>query len=120
METKSKKKASPLVFLFLHVCLMISSLSALASKKAAGEEFLSPRWLFYYGIVLGIMFLYAVAWQQILKYLPLSVAYVNKAVGLLWGMVWGTLFYHEQITIKMLVGIAIIFAGIYLVVTENE
>lgn len=115
-----KKGVSPRVLLALHGALMISSLSALASKKAAQETFFSARWLLYYGIVLGIMFLYALAWQQILKYLPLSVAYVNKAVGLVWGMVWGVLFYQEKITLRMLLGIAVIFAGIYLVVTEHE
>lgn len=116
----NKRKLSPKVYLALHGSLMLSSLSTVASKKAANEEFLSLSWLLYYGMVLGIMFLYALAWQQILKYLPLSVAYANKAVGLVWGMVWGVLFFQEAVTFRMIVGAVIIFAGIYLVVWEDE
>lgn len=66
------------------------------------------------------MFGYAIAWQQILKRMPLTVAYANKPVSLIWGMVWGTLIFKEGITWKMILGAVIIFAGICLVVSEDE
>ncbi|QOV20922.1 EamA family transporter [Blautia liquoris] len=107
-------------FLLLHISLLFSSLSGVCSKLAAGQKFLSLRFFFYYGLVLVIMFGYAVIWQQILKRMPLTVAYSNKPISLIWGMVWGALIFKERITWKMILGAAIIFAGIYLVVTDDE
>ena len=107
-------------FLLLHISVLFSSLSGVCSKLAAGQKFLSLRFFFYYGLVLVIMFGYAVIWQQILKRMPLTVAYSNKPISLIWGMVWGALIFKERITWKMILGAAIIFAGIYLVVTDDE
>lgn len=107
-------------FLLLHISLLFSSLSGVCSKLAAGQKFLSLWFFFYYGLVLVIMFGYAVIWQQILKRMPLTVAYSNKPISLIWGMVWGALIFKERITWKMILGAAIIFAGIYLVVTDDE
>ncbi len=52
--------------------------------------------------------------------MPLTVAYANKGVTIIWGMIWGALMFHETITWKTLVGGAIILVGIYMVVTNNE
>ena len=67
-----------------------------------------------------IMFAYAIIWQQILKRMPLTVAYANKPVTLIWGIIWGALIFGEKITVNMLIGAAVIFAGIYLVTGETE
>lgn len=107
------------LFAVLHGCLLISSLSGICSKMAGRQETLQG-FLLWYGAVLLIMGVYAVIWQQILKQLPLTVAYANKPVSLIWGMVWGTLLFKEKLTLKMLLGAAIIFVGIYLVVTADE
>ncbi len=106
-------------FVLLHLCLLISSISGVCSKMAATQEKLSGV-IFWYGGVLLIMGIYAVAWQQILKRLPLTVAYANKPVSLIWGMLWGSVLFQEKITWNMILGAGIIFAGIYLVVTGDE
>lgn len=116
-EYSIKKNAG--LFLALHICLLFSSLSGVCSKMAANQESLTGFAL-WYGGVLVIMGVYAIVWQQILKRLPLTVAYANKPVSLIWGMVWGTLLFGEKITWNMLLGAAIIFVGIYLVVTADE
>lgn len=120
MNEKSNTKMSLKLFLALHASLLFSSLGGVASKMAAGEKLFSTAFFFYYGLVLLIMFGYAVIWQQILKHVPLTVAFSNKPVSLVWGMVWGALFFQEVITWKMILGAAVIFAGIYLVVTDDE
>lgn len=106
--------------LLLHVSLLFSSLSGVCSKMAANQRLFSAAFFLYYGLVLFIMFGYALAWQQILKRMPLTVAYSNKPVSLVWGMVWGALIFRERITWNMILGAAVIFAGICLVVSENE
>ncbi len=117
---KNKKRSLLLIFLVLHVSLMFSSLSGVCSKLAANAGFLSPGWAFFYGLSLFIMFAYAIVWQQVLKRLPLSVAYANKPVSLAWGMIWGALIFRETITWNMILGALIIFAGICIVVSADE
>ncbi len=69
-------------------------------------------------MLLGI---YAIGWQQILKRLPLTVAYTNKAVTLVWSMVFGVLLFHEQIRPKQVIGCALAIAGVILFVrAEGE
>ena len=118
-EKTIKKQRTWLLFVALHLCLLLSSMSGICSKMAGRQ---SSLWGFglWYGGVLLLMAVYALAWQQILKRLPLTVAYANKPVSLIWGMLWGALLFKEQITWKMLLGALIIFMGIYLVVTADE
>lgn len=116
-ETFGKKAAG--LFAVLHICLLFSSLSGICSKMAANQTDIRG-FVLWYGGVLAIMAVYAVVWQQILKRMPLTVAYANKPVSLIWGMIWGALVFKEKISWNMLLGAGIIFAGIYLVVTSDE
>ena len=107
------------VFLLLHGLLLIYSLGSLCSKWAAQSEFLSFRFFLFYGLVLLSLAVYALGWQQILKRLPLVTAYANKAVTVIWGLVWGLFFFGETITLQKALGVAVIMAGIVLVVRED-
>lgn len=120
LEKTEKKKTPIWVFLLLHVGLLVSSLSGVFSKKAALSETFSLQFVFWYGLVLVSMFAYAVLWQQILKRMDLTMAYANKPIGLVWGMIWGTLLFKDVITVRMIIGALVIFAGIFLVVTSDE
>ena len=100
--------------IILNVLLLVYSLSGVCSKLAAGEAFLSGRFLLFYGIVLFLLAVYAVAWQQIIKRLPLTMAYANKAVSVLWAMVWGIFFFQERLTPGKLIGALLVVAGIVL------
>lgn len=107
-------------FLMLHIILFIYSMGSICSKMAAKCTFLSLEFILYYGIVLAILFMYAILWQQILKKLPLVTAYANKAVTVIWGMVWGSIFFEETVNAGKILGALIIIAGVYLVVSEKE
>ena len=115
-----EKKMNWKVILCLHALLFMYSLESVCSKMAAAQEMFSFKFFLFYGLVLFILFFYALAWQRILKYMPLTVAYANKGITIIWGMIWGALLFHETITWKTLVGGAIILVGIYMVVTNNE
>ena len=107
-------------FVQLHILLFLFSLGSVCSKIAGQAEFLSMKFIFFYGLVLVILFGYALVWQQILKKLPLVTAYANKAVTVIWGLLWGTIIFKEQITIWNILGAAIIIFGIYMVVSSDE
>lgn len=105
---------------FLHLLLMVYSLSGICSKMAAGTKFLSLPFCLYYGGVILLLGLYAVGWQQIMKRLPLTTAFANKAVTIVWGIVWGALFFHEAITPGKIIGALIVIAGVVLYVTSDN
>ena len=92
----------------------------MCSKLAARERFLSPRFLLLYCGMLLILFVYALCWQQIIKKIPLTTAYLNKAVSIPWGILWGMLIFGEQVSLRMLIGAVIVIAGVVLVVKADE
>ena len=104
-------------FLLLHILLFIYSMGGICSKYAAQQEFLSMKFILLYGLLLGIMFFYAIMWQQVLKRMKLVTAYANKSVTIIWGLVWGLLLFDESISAFKVLGVLIIIAGVYLVVT---
>lgn len=106
----NKKKSKELVR--LHILLIVYSLSGLLSKKASEYSFLSFTFLIYYCGVILILGIYAIGWQQIIKNMSLSSAFSNKAVTVIWGLVWGLLFYNEQITIGKVIGALLVISGI--------
>ena len=101
-------------FLLLHILLILYSLGGIFSKKAASESFLSAEFLLYYLTLLLTLVVYAFGWQQIIKVLPLSTAFANKAITVVWGLIWGRLIFNENITAGKLIGIGLIVAGIVL------
>ncbi len=115
-----EKKTNWKVILCLHLILFLYSLESVCSKMAAAQEMFSFKFFLFYGLVLFFLFFYALAWQRILKYMPLTVAYANKGITIIWGMIWGAILFNETITLKTIIGGAIILAGIYMVVTNNE
>ncbi len=104
----------------LHILRLLYSLCSVCSKLASGEAFLSVRFCLFYGTSLAILAVYALAWQQILKRLPLSLAYANKAVGLIWNLLWGLLLVHEALTWKKLLSALCIMGGIVLFSLADE
>ena len=105
--------------ILLHLILALYSVTGIASKFAAAEEFASPRYIMFYAIVLGGLFIYAFAWQQIIKHMPLITAYANKGVTVIWGIIWGYFIFSEEITLRKIIGAAIIIAGIVFIVTAD-
>lgn len=100
------------VIFFLHLLLMLYSTSGICSKKAAGVPFLSREFCIFYGIIIVLLGVYAIGWQQIIKRLPLTTAFANKAVTVVWGIIWGFLFFHESVTIGKILGAALVIAGV--------
>ena len=106
--------------LALNVLLMFFSLGGIFSKLASKQSFLSLKFILCYGSLLFIMFVYAIGWQQIIKRLPLTMAYANRAVTIVWGIIWGLLFFNEKLNLGKIIGAVIVIAGVLLYVTESE
>ena len=64
-------------------------------------------------------FIYALAWQKVIKRFDLNVAYANKSVYLIWSQVWAALIFRENLSIRNILGLLVVLIGV-LVVTRNE
>lgn len=112
------KKVKP--YLILHIILLFYSLGGICSKTAASKNFLSYEFCLFYGLMLFILAVYAVLWQQVLKSVPLNIAYANKSITLVWSMTWGVLIFKESISISNIVGAVIVLVGVLLMVIGGE
>ena len=114
------KKGNLKYLLILHIMLMLYSLSGIASKLAAKESFLSFKFCFYYACIIALLGIYAIGWQQIIKHLPLTTAFSNKAVTILWGLIWGTLIFRETITVGKFIGVAMVIVGVVIFARADD
>lgn len=114
------KKVSLKLILVLQIVVMIYTLSSVMAKLASGYDALSLPFLFFYGVEILILGIYAIAWQQIIKRCDLSVAYANRSMAILWSLIWTVLFFHEALTIKNIIGVLIVFTGTMIVNSDGE
>lgn len=108
------------LYLILHFVLLFYSLGSICSKLASGKQFLSFEFILFYGLAIFILGVYAISWQQIIKKIPLNVAYANKAVTLVWGMIWGMIIFKESISLANIIGSVVVLMGVLLMVTGGE
>lgn len=108
------KQAKTTSFISLHLLFVLYSLTDLFGKMAASFAFDDMRFYLLYGAVLAVLFLYAIGWQQVIKHLPLTTAFSNRAVTVFWGLVWGVLFFQEELNFAKVLGAIIVIAGVIL------
>ncbi|SKB65632.1 Multidrug transporter EmrE [Lachnospiraceae bacterium] len=118
MGITPKKKIKSLIL--LHLILMIYSLSGIFSKMAAQESFLSLKFCVFYGAVILLLVFYAFFWQQIIKRLPLTTAFANKAITVVWGLVWGMIFFGEHLTVGKVLGVSLVVAGVVIFALSDK
>src|SRR5574344_2008567 len=106
------KKNKLKYYLFLHIILLQLSVGSILSKFASGQDFMSISFIVLYGLVIINLGVYAILWQQVIKHIPLTTAFCNKAVTIIWGMLWGIIIFGETITWNMLLGAAIVLVGV--------
>ena len=106
-------------FVVLHILLVIFSAGSVCSKLA-GQQTSLTGFVLCYGAMLLALGIYAIGWQQVIKRLPLTTAYANKAVTVVWGIVFGALVFGESITPRKLLAACVIAAGVVLYSTADR
>lgn len=115
-----KTKSTIPYFILMHIAFLIYSFYSLCGKLASSKEFLSKSFIILYLLILLIMFIYAILWQQVLKKIPLAIASANKAVTIIWGTIFGKIIFSEKIKWNMIFGSVLILIGILILVTEKN
>lgn len=95
--------------------IIIYTLAGVAGKLASRYGFLSTGFILSYGMEIIILGIYAFLWQQILKRFDLSVAYANRAIALIWSLIWAAVIFQEHITVPNIAGALIVIAGTIIV-----
>ena len=93
---------------------LIYACTYICMKKASGFEFLSSSYVLWTIGAVAIIGIYALLWQQILTKTPLSTAYMFKGTSLIFVLLLSALLFGEGITMKNIIGSAIIVSGIVL------
>jgi drug/metabolite transporter (DMT)-like permease len=110
----SQEKPSAGAMIALHLLLVLFSFSGITSKMAAQYPFMSWGFIFHYGLMVAVLGVYAIGWQQVIKRMPLTTAYANRAVTVVWGIVWGAVIFHERISLFKVVGALVVLVGVVL------
>lgn len=110
---KSLTKYSVLVGInFLYACV------TLFTKYAAQQEFMSMPYCLALCGAIGVMGMYAICWQQVLKQIDLSIAYMFKGTSLIFVILLAYALVGEAITLMNIIGAIVIVLGIILYAKE--
>lgn len=100
--------------LFLILLNLIYSSVGLFTKTASTVEQFSMAYCLYFMAAVVVMGIYAILWQQVLKRINLSTAYMFKGLTIVFVMLIAHLFFYEPITSHNIIGSIIIIIGITL------
>lgn len=106
------KEISKIIALLL-INLLYASVG-IFTKLASQYDFLSWSYIVFFGIAVGIIGIYAILWQQLIKRIDLTTACVFKGTGLIYAMLFAYFIFDEQISWNNILGVLIIITGIVL------
>lgn len=86
----------------------------ICTKMAALQTPMSWPYLLWFCGAVAIIGIYALLWQQVLRRIELSTAYLFKGTTLIFTMLFAALLFGEAITIPNMIGSLIIIIGITL------
>lgn len=99
---------------FIYAC------TSIFTKMASLSDFLSLPYMLWLAGAVGVMGVYAVLWQQIIKRMDLSVAYMFKGSSLLFVLLFSVMLFGETITVCNVIGATLIVGGIVLFAKTDE
>lgn len=93
---------------------MLYACVGICTKMASMQEMFSWPYLLWFGAAVMIIGIFAVLWQQILRRVELSIAYMFKGTTLIFTMLIAAILFGESITVPNIIGSVIIIIGITL------
>ena len=102
------------VYVATIAAMLVYSSATLISKGASGYEFMTNGYLWSFGGAIGALGIYAFLWQQIIKILPISDAYMFKGLSIIFVLLFSRIIFGEAITLYNFAGAILIVGGIAL------
>lgn len=98
--------------------VVIYSINTVIAKFVSEQSFLSFKFIVLYLLEFLVLGIYAVFWQQMIKRFELSIAYANKAMTLLWSLLWSVLIFGDSVTPAKVGGVLLVIAGTIILNSE--
>ena len=93
---------------------LVYACTSIFTKMASQQDMLSWPYLLWITGAIGVMGIYALLWQQIIRRMPISTAYMFKGTSLVFVLLISSLLFSEAITVNNVIGSVIIIIGIAL------
>ncbi|MBP7348081.1 MAG: transporter [Butyrivibrio sp.] len=113
-----KKKVHFFDIILLQMVVVIYSINTVIAKFVSEQSFLSFKFIVLYLLEFLVLGIYAVFWQQMIKRFELSIAYANKAMTLLWSLLWSVLIFGDSVTPAKVGGVLLVIAGTIILNSE--
>ena len=103
----------------LLLVFLLYSFEPIAAKYTSQQEWNTFAFWLGLGAVFGILGLYAIFWQQLLKQIPLSVAYMFRGSTLIFVLIMSVILLRDTVTLYNCIGALMIVSGIVLYSREE-
>ena len=103
----------------LLVVFLLYSFEPIAAKYTSQQELFSGTFWFGLCVIFGVLGLYAILWQQLLKHIPLSTAYMFRGSTLIYVLILSVILLGDSITVFNCIGALMIVTGIALYAKET-
>ena len=91
---------------------LIYACTVVFTKSASQHQFLSLPYILWLVGAVGVMGVYALLWQQVIKRMPIAEAYMFKGTSLIFVLLLSALIFGETITLTNIIGAIVITVGI--------
>ena len=115
INTENNTASFKTIVILLLVNLLFSTVS-IAVKYTSMQQLFSMQYFIGVIVVIAMLGTYAIVWQQILKRVDITLAYMFKATGILYVLLYSVFMFGETITVWNVIGASIIITGIVLFV----
>lgn len=105
-------------YIVIVLSFALYSCTSIFMRYAAIYPFLSWQYIIMLCCAILVLGVYAIIWQQIIKHVDISIAYMFKGSSLIFTMLFAWMLFGEQITLHNGIGAAVIIGGIVLYAKE--
>ena len=107
-----------LKYIAIVLSFALYSSTSIFMRYAAIYPFLSLQYIVMLSCSIFVLGVYAIIWQQIIKHVEISVAYMFRGSSLIFTMLYAWMLFGEQITATNIIGAIVIVGGIMLFACE--
>ena len=93
----------------------IFPLSSVIMKIASGYDDLFIK-LILFCLSIGVLGIFSLLWQKLLKHVDLVKAYIFKSTTIIWSVIYGILLFGETVTLNMILGMIITTIGVIITI----
>lgn len=104
--------------LFAVIIYIIFPFSSIFMKYASQTDDMLMK-LFLFACSIGVLGIFSILWQMLLKKIDLTKAYIFKSTTIIWNIVYGIILFNEKVSPMMIIGMTITTLGI-IIITIGE